>query len=332
MDPQRRALLAGTLALAGANRATAEIWGEPPTPAKDDVSAPIWPPEERIALWSGSPPGAPAMEPTPSLTMNGPRGARELWVSGIARPEINVFRAPHPDGSALLVFPGGSYTFLAVQNEGIDVARRYTPFGTSVFVLTYRLPGEGWRNRDRVPLQDAQRALRLLRSLSSRYSLDAGRIGILGFSAGGHLASDLATAFDERCYAAVDDADQLSARPHFAGLIYPVATLQPPSGHVASRDHLLGENAPAALVAQRSPADYVRADTPPCFIVHAMDDPLVPVEASLQMMAGCRRAKIQTEAHLFETGGHGFGLHSKPELPVAHWPTLFEAWIRGHRA
>jgi hypothetical protein len=145
--------------MAAAPRATAEIWGEPPTLAKDDVAAPIWPPEKRIALWPDKPPVMPTSEPTPSLTMNGPRGARELWVSGIARPEINVFRAPRPAGSALLVFPGGSYTFLSAQNGGIDVARRYTPFSTSVFVLTCRLPGEGWRNRDRVPLQDAQRAL-----------------------------------------------------------------------------------------------------------------------------------------------------------------------------
>jgi acetyl esterase/lipase len=272
----------------------------------------------------------PAGNPDPSFTMNGPRGERELWVSGVVQPEINVFRAARPDGSALLVLPGGGYGFLSVQNEGIDVARRYAPFGTQVFVLTYRLPGEGWLQRDRVPLQDAQRAMRVLRSMASRFSLDADRIGVIGFSAGGHLAADLSTAFDEPVYAPVDAADERSARPRFAGLIYPVVSLAPGAGHAGSRDRLLGDNAPAALVRQRSPVEHVRPDTPPLFIVHAADDPVVPADASLQMMAACRRAKVAVEGHLFESGGHGFGLHAAPNLPVSRWPDLFASWMREH--
>src|SRR5580765_951326 len=172
MNPQRRALLGGVAlaALAGAQTAR----GDEPVPqqAADASDAPPWPPAERIALWPGTPPGMPATAPTPSLTMNGTRGDRQLWVTGVVRPEINVFRAPRPDGSALLVIPGGSYGFISVQNEGIDVARRYTPFGTSVFVLAYRLPGEGWKNRQRVPLADAQRALRLLRAQATALHID----------------------------------------------------------------------------------------------------------------------------------------------------------------
>lgn len=328
MDLQRRAVLAASLAWATQARATAQIWGDKPTPAAGDLGAPAWPPAERVALWPGPPPGMPPVAPDLSLTMNGPRGERQLWVSGIATPEINVFRSPHPDGSALLVLPGGAYSFLSVENEGIDVARRFTPFGTSVFVLTYRLPGEGWYKRDRVPLQDAQRAMRMLRSKAAAFAIDPGRLGVLGFSAGGHLACDLSTAFDESCYAPIDAADSLSARPAFAGLIYPVASLELGVGHAVSRDKLLGEGASVELIALRSPARHIRADTPPCFVLHAMDDETVPVDASLRWIAGCRTAHVPIEAHLFQNGGHGFGLHGPLDLPVSLWPDLFGAWMR----
>jgi acetyl esterase/lipase len=328
MNPQRRALLGGVAlaALAGAQTAR----GDEPVPqqAADASDAPPWPPAERIALWPGTPPGMPATAPTPSLTMNGTRGDRQLWVTGVVRPEINVFRAPRPDGSALLVIPGGSYGFISVQNEGIDVARRYTPFGTSVFVLAYRLPGEGWKNRQRVPLADAQRALRLLRAQATALHIDPERIGVLGFSAGGHLAADLATAFDEACYAPVDAVDKLSARPRFVGLGYPVASLMPGAGHAGSRDNLLGANASAAEVDRHSPAEHLRANTPPTFVIHAMDDDVVPVESSLRWIAACRRARVPIEAHLFEKGGHGFGLHASIDNSAARWPDLFAAWMR----
>jgi acetyl esterase/lipase len=333
MDRNRRALLAAGLTLAaGAAVTTDDSRADPPsTPVEGGLDAPIWPPPERLSLWPGAPPGSPETLPAPSLTMNGPRGERLLHVSGIAHPEINVFRAPRPDGSALLVFPGGAYRFVSVQNEGLDVARRYTPFGTSVFVLTYRLPGEGWRRRDRVPLQDAQRAMRLLRRNAARFALDTGRIGVLGFSAGGHLAADLITAFDERCTEPVDEADSLSARPDFAGLAYAVTSLQSRISHGESREQLLGAGATPALIARRSPAEHVRSDTPPCFIMHAMDDDAVPVEASLEMIAACRRARVPVEGHLFEAGRHGFGLHPAPNLPAAHWPDLFAAWMDQRR-
>ncbi|MDE2251692.1 MAG: alpha/beta hydrolase, partial [Gammaproteobacteria bacterium] len=276
----------------------------------------------------GDPPGPGASPPVPAPTMNGPAGARQLWLRGIAAPEINVFRPARPDGSALLVIPGGGYDFVSVQNEGIDVARRFTPAGMAIFVLSYRLPGEGWAQRERVPLQDAQRAMRRLRAEAPRLGIDAARIGVLGFSAGGHLAADLATAFDERCYPAVDAADRLSARPHCAGLVYPVASFQPGVGHDASRDKLLGAGASAVAIAAHSPAEHVRADMPPCFFVHAFDDTTVPVGASLAMIEGCRRLRVPVEAHLFETGGHGFGVPSQADAPAYAWPDLFIAWLR----
>jgi acetyl esterase/lipase len=317
--------------LAGALRARADDWGDPPTGAIGDPAAPPWPPAERIALWPGDPPGMPAPPPAYAPTLNGPKDERQLWIRGIAKPEINVFRPARPDGSSLLVIPGGAYNFVSVQNEGIDVARRFTPTGTSIFVLTYRLPDEGWARRERVPLQDAQRAMRLLRANAARLAVDPARIGVLGFSAGGHLAADLATAFDEACYTAVDAADRISARPNHVGLVYPVASLQQGLGHDYSRDNLLGTGASTADIARHSPAEHVRADTPPCCFVHAMDDSTVPVAASLAMMDACRHVRVPVEAHLFETGGHGFGVPQQADAPAYGWPELFMAWSRRHQ-
>jgi acetyl esterase/lipase len=226
MEIGRRALLGGALGAGVARAAAAQQWGDPPTPAWGDPAAPPWPAKERFALWPGVPPGAPPTLPAPHPTMNGPAGARELWLREIAVPEVHVFRPARPDGSALLALPGGGYQFLSVQNEGLDVAQRHNGWGTTVFVLAYRLPGEGWAERHLVPLQDAQRAMRLIRARAADFRIDPARLGIVGFSAGGHLAADLATAHAEPVYRPLDAADRLSARPAFAGLVYPVTTLR----------------------------------------------------------------------------------------------------------
>ena len=331
MNLNRRTILLGSLGIAAATKInTALAASLPSTPLGDDPAAPQWPAEERFALWPQDPPGKNTTTQIPALTMNGPRGDRQLQVRGVITPEVSVYRAAKPNGSAILVCPGGGYSFLSVQNEGIDVARRFTPFGITVFVLTYRLPNEGWDKQTRVPLQDAQRAMRLVKFNAAKYKVNPDQIGVMGFSAGGHLASDLATAFNETCYSLVDKADKLSARPQFAALIYPVASLQDNVGHTGTRKNLLGENPSAELLTKHSPADQVTADTPPCFVMHAMDDKTVPVEASLAMIAGCRKAQVQVEAHLFEKGGHGFGFRASAELPVAQWPLLFERWMQTH--
>jgi acetyl esterase/lipase len=322
------ALAAG---LAAAAPAAAKDWGSPPTPAEGDPDAPSWPSREHIPLWPKSPPGAPSRLPIFAPTMNGPHGARELWLRGIAGPELQVYRPARADGSALLVLPGGGYEFLSVQNEGLDVAERFNAERSTVFVLAYRLPGEGWVERHLVPLQDSQRAMRLIRSRAADFRIDPARLGVIGFSAGGHLAADLATAFAQRTYAPVDEADRLSARPAFAALIYAVTTLRPSESHPGSRDHLLGDNPPAPLVDARSPVLHVAAGTPPCFLVHAFDDGTVPVANSLDWIAACRAAKVPVEAHLFGEGGHGFGLHLPANLPGARWPDLFAAWIGRNR-
>jgi acetyl esterase/lipase len=310
--------------------AAAAAQSEPTPYTASDTSAPLWPPKERFPLWPGKPPGAPLKAIVPNWTMNNPPPNRELWIRGVPMPEVHVFRAPHPDGSSLLSFPGGGYEFLSVQNEGMDAAERFTAERTSVFVLTYRLPAEGWANRSQVPLQDAQRAMRLIRARAGDFRIDPSRLGIIGFSAGGHLAADLSVSHDEHTYAAVDVADSLSARPAFAGLVYPVTSFEPGLAHSGSRDSLLGPNSAADLVRSRSPLRHISGATPPSFVVHAFDDGTVPVEDSLEWIAASKAAKAPVEAHLLTEGGHGFGFHLPRDNPGSHWPDLFALWMRKH--
>ena len=329
----RRALLGGALGLgllATARASDAQGWGDPPSPATGDPDAPFWPPRESYRLWPKGPPGAPRTLPAANWTMNGPRGARELWIRGVPYPELHVYRAPRADGSALLSLPGGGYGFLSVQNEGIDVAQHFNAWGTTVFVLTYRLPGEGWADRHLVPLQDTQRAMRTIRARAADFRIDPKRLGVLGFSAGGHLAADLAVAYDERTYAPVDEIDRQSAKPAWAGLVYPVTSLQPrPGQRGGSSGMLFGESGGApALVAARSPVLHVNAQTPRSFLVHALDDPVVPLENVTEWIAASRAAKVPVEAHIFSEGGHGFGLHLPKENPGSRWPELLNIWMR----
>ena len=301
-----------------------------PTPYSADPNAVPWPPKERFPLWPGQPPGAPAKPIQPDWTMNNPPPARELWLRGVAMPEVHVFRAPHPDGSSLLSIPGGGYGFLSVQNEGIDVAERFNADRTTVFVLTYRLPGEGWANRSLAPLQDAQRAMRLIRFRAGEFHIDPLRLGVIGFSAGGHLAADLAVSRNAATYAHVDEADTLSARPTFAALVYPVTTMAIGMTNGDSRDNLLGHSPSAQTIRARSPLNHVDPATPPSFLVHAFDDGTVSVANSLAWITACRKFNVSVEAHLFAEGGHGFGLHLPRDDPGSRWPDLFALWVRKH--
>ena len=304
-------------------------WGKP-TPAIGDPDTPRWPPGEHFALWPGGPPRAPAAPIKPNWTMNGPKGERQLWIRGVPFPRLHVFRPARPDGSAMLVIPGGGYGFLSVQNEGLNAARRFNADGITVFVLEHRLPGEGWANRNLVPLQDAQRAMRLIRSRAKALNIDPGKLGILGFSAGGHLAADLAVSHGERTYSPVDSADALSAKPAYVGLVYPVTTLIDPGGTSQSADRLLGPSPTRALLERRSPLLHVTKATPPSFLVHAMDDPQVPPTNTSRWVEAARKAGAVVESHVFAEGGHGFGLNLPRELPASRWPDLFALFLRKH--
>jgi acetyl esterase/lipase len=184
-----------------------------------------------------------------------------------------------------------------------------------VFVLGYRLPGQGWSEPQDVPLQDAQRAMRLIRANARGFGIRPDALGTVGFSAGGLLAASLATGWADPVYPAVDAADALDARPAYAGLVYPVV----------SGDLMRVGTGPAARF---SPARRLRGDIPPLFLLHALDDPVVPASEPLSMLAAAREAGVPVEAHFLQEGGHGFGpRYLPPDRPGADWPVLFDRWI-----
>jgi len=290
----------------------------PPAPARRLPNA--WLQAPSFPIWPGKPPGsgfkAQAL----------PADWSPVFLRNVARPEIHVFKAQRPNGHALLVVPGGAYQFVSVANEGADLALRMTARGITVFVLTYRLPGEGWQKRADVPLQDAQRAIRVIQARAKDHGIEPDKVSVLGFSAGGHLAATLATQHAEPTYEPVDAADRLTARPFAAGLIYPVITMEKRWTHEMSRNLLLGDAPGDAEVAHRCAERHVDGSTPPVFLVHAMDDEAVPVENSIRMMNALRDAKRPVEAHLLEEGGHAFGV-GYPATSSGHWIELFGTWL-----
>lgn len=308
MRIDRRAMIggaAGLVTLAAASGALAQ-----------GTTDTAWPPREHFRLWPKQPPNSPRRLPTPNNEMSGQPPRRELHLRGVADPVVAIYRPAKPDGRALLAIPGGGYRFLSVENEGINVAKTFNPQGVTVFVLAYRLPGEGWLDPQDVPLQDAQRAMRLIRARATDYAIDPATLGVVGFSAGGLLAASIATAYADPVYDRIDAADEIMARPAYAGLVYPVI------GGDMMRVGTLG--------AARFDTDRrVNRGTPPIFIVHALDDPIVPAAQPMAMLAACQAAQVPVEAHFLQQGGHGFGpAYLPPELPGSHWPQLFDLWIK----
>jgi acetyl esterase/lipase len=279
-----------------------------------------WHDAQIINLWPGAPPGAEGYRPRER-----PDDMLDVLLSNIGEPCLRVFRPEKSNGRGILVIPGGAYLFVSVSNEGLDVANELCPHGYTIFILTYRLPGEGWTNRSDVPLQDAQRALRIIRHQADEFKIDGDSLDVIGFSAGGHLAASLAVGHDETVYQASDDIDELSAKPHSAALIYPVITMDTRWTHMPSRESLLGPSPTAKDILRRSPDQHVGETTPPVFLVHASDDSAVPVENSLLMFESMRRADRPVETHFFEEGGHAFGV-GVAGTSSGLWPDLYLAW------
>lgn len=240
------------------------------------------------------------------------------------RPRIDLYRPAHPNGTAVLVIAGGGYAHIAIDKEAVPTARWLAANGITAAVLHYRLPGDGVPVV--APFQDAQRAMRRLRADAAALGIDPAHIGVLGFSAGGHLAGITATRFDAAFYAAVDAIDRQSSRPDFAALIYPVISLQAPLDTTQASRRL---SAQADAATAYSVQLHVTRNTPPVFLAHAVDDPVASVDHSRLIADALLREHVPVELHLFEHGGHGWGLGAAG-TPVAAWPTLFAAWARGN--
>jgi len=315
---RREALLAGL---------ATSLLGTEARAARQDGTWPAYPAEE-IDLWPGTPPGAPAPLPVEQVIETGTEERHGRMVKGIARPRMKVFRPSRPNGAALLVTPGGGYSVIMIDVEGYQIGPWLAERGWTVFVLYYRLPGEGWANRADVPLADAQRAMRLIRSRAAVYGFDPEKVGAMGFSAGGHVCGDLATRYDVKVYDPIDAADRLSARPAIAAPIYAVQSMHAPLAHGGSRDMLLGPNPTAEMQRARSPAHNVSAGTPPMFMAHAEDDTVVSVENSIEMRAALKAAGVKVETHLFTAGQHGLGLPGPAGEPARHWKEMFVTWAK----
>lgn len=262
-----------------------------------------------IALWSGGAPGAvgDSLEDRPAITPYLPPAGKA-------------------NGTAAIIFAGGGYGHIAFEKEGVPAARWLNSIGVTAFVVRYRL---GPRYHHPTMLQDAARAVRLVRARAGTWALDAQRIGVVGFSAGGHLASTVGTHFDAGSPTSADPIERVSSRPDYMILVYPVISMLDGVVHKGSRRRLIGDSASLDLQRLLSNELQVSRETPPTFLVASTDDNAVPVDNSLRFYQAMKAAKVPVELHVFEAGAHGFGL--APDDPaLSMWPSLGTAWMRRH--
>ena len=281
-----------------------------PTGLLSRTVIPLWP-DRRV-------PGGRGVTARRLVLERGSPAAHDRAVMHVSQPILEVFRPEFPNGAAVVVAPGGGYARLALDKEGAGAARRLAASGVTVFVLNYRLPGDGWAAGYDAPLQDIQRALRRVRADASNQGVDPGRIGVMGFSAGGHLAAAVLTRFDDPLYVPIDAADAMSARPDFACLVYALMSVGSGPDQYPSPD----------TEARQPLPQRVRPGMAPTFLVHAADDRTVPVANSLALFAALTAAGVPAELHVYQEGGHGFGFGLSADRPASHWPQAFEAWAR----
>jgi acetyl esterase/lipase len=287
--------------LAGSQPPVSAAWAS----AQQPPAATAFTEGQVVPLWEGGAPGA-------------------LGRDDADVPTIAVYKAPRPNGTAILVFPGGAYGALASVHEGRQWAYWYNAMGITAFVVKYRL---GPRYHHPIEIGDAQRAIRTVRARAAEFGVSADRIGIMGFSAGGHLVSTAATHFDAGLADAKDPIDRASSRPDFLILGYPVISFDPAITHAGSVRNLLGDRPDATLVENLSNDLQVTARTPPTFLFHTANDAAVPVENSIRFFQALRKAGVPAELHVFENGPHGVGMAlSDPAL--AKWTELLAGWLR----
>ncbi|MDN3691997.1 alpha/beta hydrolase [Chryseobacterium tructae] len=271
-----------------------------------------------ITLWTKIPDGP------------GPKGEVIISSKGsftnISAPKLIIHQPTHPNGIAVLIISGGGYAHIESGSEGNPAGEWLKSQGITAFELIYRLPGEGWATES-VPFQDAQRALRIIRSNAEKYKINPNKIGVLGFSAGGHLAGYISSTFDKGYYPLQDAIDQVSARPDFTGMIYPVVSMLPPNNTTHSFKSLLGKSSDTKDQIKYSVEKQVTGQTPITFLAQSEDDPISSVENSILMYQALKNNQVPAELHLFQSGGHGWGL-GKKETNTGEWTNLFLDWLK----
>ena len=294
-------LLAAMTALSTTMLAQSSGW----PPSADHLTMPIWP---------GAAPGAPANLPpeadTTTAKDNNVAGRAVFRLGNVVAPTITLFKAKNAGsapGPAVVVFPGGGYKILAIDLEGTEVCDWLNSAGVNCVLLKYRVPGTGPYPKSNAAFQDAQRTMGLVRQHAAEWGIDPNRIGVLGFSAGGHLSAAISNLYDKRLYDPIDEADKLSCRPDFSVVVYP--------GYLALSEKNFEPNADIRPT----------ANTPPTFIVQAEDDP-VHVENAVVYFMQLKSAKVPAELHVYSQGGHGYGLR-RTALPVTTWPQEVEKWL-----
>ncbi|WP_343796533.1 alpha/beta hydrolase [Gaetbulibacter jejuensis] len=246
-------------------------------------------------------------------------------IQKVVKPTLTIYKPKKPNGTAIVICPGGGYRHLAMNKEGFKVAEWLSTLGVTAIVLKYRLPSDSiMKNKSVGPLQDAQEAMRYVRRHAAALNIDPSKVGVLGFSAGGHLAATLSTQYDLGVY----KHDNTSAKPDFSILIYPVISMDNSITHQGSKTSLLGENPSFERVQQFSNELQVDEHTPMTFIVHATDDKSVPIENSLRYYMALKKHQVPAELHIYEKGGHGFGLGRK--YTSQFWAFTCEKWLLSH--
>lgn len=275
---------------------------------------------EEIPLWPGKPPGRGGVTGPEKL---GDAGAGFGALSNIANPRLRVYRPAKANGAAVVVCGGGGYFRIQLWKESTPIARWLQQRGFTVFELLYRLPNDGWDAA--APFMDAQRAMRIVRTRATEFGIDPKQIGIMGFSAGGHLAGFTALQAQRKLYAGSDKYEKASARPDFSVLLFPVVSLRKPYDTTRTRREIIGEAPSAESENAWSLDTYASADAPPTIIFASADDKTAPPGHGIMLFEKLNAAGASAELHMFRDGGHGWGL-GKPEQVLSQWPEMFVKW------
>lgn len=278
-----------------------------------------------LSLWEGTPPLQNPSDLKEESTQQG-----ILRIANVQTPTIEVYLPTKQaaTGKAVVIFPGGGYAILAYDWEGTDFAKWFNAQGIAAIVVKYRLPiSKSLTDPKEVPLMDAQRAVRLVRHHAKDWDIDPSKVGVMGFSAGGHLASTVSTQYNHEVNRPKDVIDGLSARPDFSILVYPVISFRDAAVHSGSRKNLIGESPSQELMDRFSGELNVNSETPPTFLVHAQDDKGVPIENSFLYYKALHQNGVKASLHIYPSGGHGFGF-GRGKGSVEGWREVLLAWMR----